>query len=255
MPFSLDLADALLVGGIFILGGLVKGVAGFGLPTISLGLMALTRPVPEAMALVLLPTITTNAWQALAGGALRPTLRRLWAFLLAAAAGTLLAAWQIGRTNSALLAAILGLALVASSLVALLGPRWAAPSPAKERWLSPVMGGVSGILAGLTGSFMVPAAPWLAAMRLPPDVFVQGFGLGAIVATVCLALALAGQGLLPPGLGLASVAVLAPAFLGMGIGRRLRHRLSDTGFRQVVQVLLLVLGLYLAGRNLLPMLS
>ena len=98
MPLSFDLADALLVAGIFTLGGLVKGVAGFGLPTISLGLMALTRPVPEAMALVLLPTIATNAWQALAGGALRPTLRRLWGFLLAAAVGTLAAAGQIART-------------------------------------------------------------------------------------------------------------------------------------------------------------
>lgn len=252
MPLSFDLADALLVAGIFVLGGLVKGVAGFGLPTISLGLMALTRPVPEAMALVLLPTIATNAWQALAGGALRPTLRRLWGFLLAAAVGTLAAAGQIARADAALLAGILGVALVASSAVALLGPRWPVPSPERERWLSPVMGGTSGVLAGLTGSFMMPAAPWLAALRLPPDVFVQGFGLGAIVATACLAVALAGQGLLPPGLGLASLAVLAPAFLGMALGRRLRHRLSETAFRQVVQALLLALGLYLAARNLLP---
>jgi uncharacterized membrane protein YfcA len=132
--------------------------------------------------------------------------------------------------------------------LALLGPRWPVPSPERERWLSPVMGGISGALAGLTGSFITPAAPWLAALRLPPDVFVQGFGLGAVVATVCLAVALAGQGLLPPGLGLASVAVLLPTFAGMAIGRGLRQRLPEAGFRRTVQILLLALGAYLAVR-------
>lgn len=250
MPFPFDLADALLVAGIFLLGGLVKGVAGFGLPTISLGLLALTRPLPEAMPLVLLPTITTNIWQALAGGALKSALRRLWGFLLAAAVGTLGAAGMLSRADAAVLAGILGVVLVLSSAMALLGPNWPVPSPGKERVLSPVMGGLSGVLAGLTGSFMVPAAPWLAALRLPPDVFVQGFGLGAVVATLCLALALAGQGLLPPGLGLASCAVLVPAFLGMTAGRWLRQGMREATFRRVVQLCLLVLGCYLAVRNL-----
>jgi hypothetical protein len=37
----------------------------------------------------------------------------------------------------------------------------------------------------------------------------------------------------------------------MTLGRRLRGRLSDRGFRLVVQAFLLMLGLYLAVRNLL----
>jgi uncharacterized membrane protein YfcA len=114
------------------------------------------------------------------------------------------------------------------------------------------MGGVSGILAGLTGSFLVPAAPWLAALRLPPDLFVQGLGLGAVVATACLAAAMAGQGLLPPGLSLASGAVLMPAFLGMALGRRLRQRMPEARFRRVAQVFLMALGSYLAARSFAP---
>lgn len=247
---AFDPADALLVSAIFVVGGLVKGVAGFGLPTVGLGLLALSRPLPEAMALMLLPTISTNVWQALAGGAMRETLGRLRWFLLAAAAGTLLAAGAISKADARALTGLLGALLVVSSCLALFGPRWPAPSPGRERWLSPVMGGLSGALAGLTGSFITPAAPWLAALRLPPDVFVQGFGLGGVVATACLAVALAGQGLLPPGLGLASVAVLAPTFAGMVAGRALRKRLPEARFRRVVQWCLLLLGAYLAIRSL-----
>ena len=245
-----DPADVALVFAIFTLGGVVKGVAGFGLPTISLGLLVLTRPLPEAMALVLLPTLATNVWQALASGALRPVLRRLGGFLVASFLGTLIAAGQLARADAAILAGLLGLLMAASAAMALLGPRWPQPAPSTERWLGPVMGGVSGAIAGLTGSFMMPAAPFLAALRLSPDAFVQAFALGAVVATLTLAAAMAGQGMIPPDLGLAAVLVLVPAFLGMGIGRHLRGRLSEQGFRRVVQGCLLVLGLYLAVRNL-----
>lgn len=253
MPMTpgFDVADAALVFGIFVLGGLVKGIAGFGLPTISLGLLALTRPLPEAMPLALLPTLATNLWQAFGGGALRPVLRRMGGFLAAAFLGTLLAAGQLARADAALLGGLLGLLTAASAAMALLGPRWPQPAPESERWLSPAVGGVSGAIAGLTGSFMMPAAPWLAALRLPPDAFVQAFALGAVVATVTLGAAMGAQGLIPPGLGLASVAVLAPAFLGMALGRRLRGALSEADFRRTVQLFLLALGLYLAVRNLL----
>ena len=250
MPFAFDPVDALLVFAIFTLGGTVKGLAGFGLPTVTLGLLALTRPMQEAMALALLPTLATNVWQALGGGAIRPVLRRLGGFLLAACLGTLATAGQLSRADAALLAGLLGLLMATSAATALLGPRWPQPSPGAERWLSPVMGGVSGAISGLTGSFMMPAAPWLAALRLPPDAFVQAFALGAVVATMTLALAMGAQGLIPPSLGLAAVLVLAPAFLGMALGRRLRGALSDQGFRTAIQLCLLVLGIYLAVRNL-----
>jgi hypothetical protein len=247
---SFDPADAALLAAIFGLGGLVKGVAGFGLPTVTLGLLALTRPLPEAMALAVLPTIVTNIWQAFMGGALRPALRRHGMFLIAACLCTALAAGHLARADAAVLAGALGLLMMASAALTLARPRLPAPSPARERWLSPIMGGASGAITGLTGSFMMPAAPWLAALRLPPDAFVQAFALGAVTATVTLAVALAAQGLMPPRIGLASAAALAPALLGMALGRALRGRLPETVFRRVVQSCLLALGLYLVLRNL-----
>jgi hypothetical protein len=244
------LGMAALVAGIFGLGGFVKGVVGFGLPTITLGLLALTRPLPEAMTLVLAPTIATNIWQALAGGQLRPTLRRLRGFLLLSGIGTLAGTALLAVVDARLLSGLLGLLLLASSLSGLFGPRWPSPTPQREAWLSPLIGAVSGAAAGLTGSYMMPAAPWLTALRLPPDQFVQGFGLGATLVTVLLSLGLAGQGMLTLGLGVASLGVLAPAFAGMSAGRLLRGRLPEAWFRRLVHGFLLLLGLQLAWRGL-----
>lgn len=247
MP-AIDLADALLVAAIFALGGLVKGVAGFGLPSLGIGLLALTRPLPEAIALMLLPTLATNAWQAFAGGALRPVLRRLRGFLPAAALGTLAGAFLLGVVSSRTASGVLGGLLTTSAALALFGPAWPIPSAARERWLAPLMGLLSGVGAGLTGSFVVPAVPFLAALRLGRDELVQAFGLGAVISTAVLAATLAGQRLLPPGLGLASAAVLVPTFAGMATGRRVRGALSDAWFRRVVQSGLLLLGGYLVAR-------
>ncbi len=247
---SLFLPASLIVAGIFLLGGFVKGVVGFGLPTITLGLLALTRPLPEAMALAVAPTLATNIWQGLAGGQLRATVSRLRGFLLFSGLGTLAATGLLARSDARLLAGLLGLLIMASALLALLGPRWPQPAPPRERLLSPVMGLLAGIANGLTGSYMMPSAPWLAAIRLPPDQFVQAFGLGATIATASLALGLASQGMITAELGLGGVAVLAPTFLGLWLGRLVRARLAENWFRQVVQAFLLVIGLQLVIRGL-----
>jgi uncharacterized membrane protein YfcA len=242
------MADLLIILPIFLLAGLVKGVAGFGLPTVSIALLALVRPLPEAMALMLVPSLATNLWQAFAGGQLRAVAPRLGVFLGCAAVATFAAAGQLARADVVLLSGLLGVVLVASSALALAAPSLPAPSRATERWLAPPMGAVSGAIAGLTGSFLVPAAPWLQAIRLPREQFVQGFGLGVVLVNGALAAALAGAGLLPAGLGLASLAGVVPAFAGMAAGRRLRTRLDEAAFRRVVQVALGALGAWLAVR-------
>ncbi|WP_137127477.1 sulfite exporter TauE/SafE family protein [Roseomonas sp. HF4] len=241
------MVDILLI---FLIAGVVKGVAGFGLPTVSIALLALLRPLPEAMALMLLPSLATNIWQAFAGGTLRLVAPRIGAFLLCAVAATYVAAGLLARADTALLSGLLGLLLVASSTLALAAPTLPAPSRRVERWLAPPMGAVSGAIAGLTGSFLVPAAPWLQAIRLPREQFIQGFGLGVVLVNAALAAGLAGAGLLPTELGVASLAGLAPAFAGMALGRRLRQRLDEGAFRRVVQVALGLLGAWLAVRGL-----
>lgn len=244
------MTDLLLILVVFLAAGLVKGVAGFGLPTVSIALLALVRPLPEAMALMLVPSLATNVWQAFAGGTLRAVTPRIGPFLLCAAAATFVAAGLLARADAVLLSGMLGVVLVASSAVALAAPQLPAPSRRAERWLGPPMGAASGAIAGLTGSFLVPAAPWLQAIRLPREQFVQGFGLGVVLVNGALAAGLAGAGLLPVELGLASLAGLVPAFAGMALGRRLRLRLDEAAFRRVVQVALGLLGAWLAVRGL-----
>jgi uncharacterized membrane protein YfcA len=241
-------ADVFLIGLIFILAGFVKGVAGFGLPTVSVALVALLRPIPEAIALMLVPAFVTNVWQGLAGGQLRVVVPRIGVFLACAVAGTIAAAWHLASVDGRLLSGLLGLSLLASATLALAAPNLPAPRRKLERLLAAPMGLVSGIMAGFTGSFLVPAAPWLQAIRLPREQFVQAYGFCVLLINASLTLALAFSGVITGDIGAMSLLALVPAFAGMLLGQRLRFSLPEARFRQVVQVLLWFIGAWLALR-------
>lgn len=233
----------------FTLAGLVKGVIGLGLPTVSLGLMTAFVGLPQAMALLLAPSFITNVWQACSGGQGRAVLRRIWPFLTMATVTVWLGAMALTRLDTAVLSAMLGALLVAYALVNLFGIRIAVPV-AHERWVGPAIGGMNGVLTGMTGSFVVPGVMFLQAIGLPRDQLIQAMGMLFTTSTVALGLALQGNGLMSQDLGLASVLAVVPAIGGMMIGTRIRARLSETQFRRIFFHALLLLGLYILYKAL-----
>ena len=66
MTWSPDLL--ILVTLTFLLAGTVKGVIGMALPTVSLGILAATLGLKEAIVLMLVPSFVTNVWQGVIGG-------------------------------------------------------------------------------------------------------------------------------------------------------------------------------------------
>ncbi|WP_119165901.1 sulfite exporter TauE/SafE family protein [Algihabitans albus] len=239
-----------LVGATFLLAGFVKGVIGLGLPSISLALLTATLGLQPAIALMLVPSLATNLLQGLTGGHLRGVLRRIWPFLLCATATIWFGAMALTRIDPAVLSGLLGLLLVAYAAVGL-GRLQITLSAKLEPFAGIVFGTTNGLLSGMTGSFTVPGVLYLQASGLERDQLIQAMGLLFSLSTLGLAVALGGQNLLRADLGALSAAALLPALLGMELGRRLRHRLSEAVFRRVFLLALLGLGLYLAGRNLL----
>src|SRR5256885_10649777 len=79
----------LLIAAAFLLAGFVKGTLGLGLPTVSMGLLAVTMPPAQALAIVIVPAIVTNIWQTFVGPYLRDIIRRLWPLLV----GTVIGIW------------------------------------------------------------------------------------------------------------------------------------------------------------------
>jgi len=243
------LETVVIVGLTFLAAGLVKGVVGLGLPTVAIAVLTATIGLKPALALLLVPAFATNLWQSLVGGGLGEILRRTGTLLLGVVAGTWVGVRVLAGSDETLLAALLGVILALYAVVKLLDVH-IRHRPESEPWLSPAIGTVNGVLTGMTGSYAIPALFYLEAMGFPRDRFVQVMGVLFLTSTVALAAALGGQSLLSVETGVMSFAAVAPSLIGMVLGARIRHRLSETTFRKTFFVALLVLGMVIVWRSL-----
>ena len=192
-------------------------------------------------------SFVTNVWQGAVGGGFVSIMRRLWSLLVAGCIGTWLAAGVLARAVTALLSVVLGIVLSVYSVVSLTTPQ--VPPPGRwERGLSPAVGAMSGVLTGLTGTFVIPAVLYFQALGLPRDMLVQTMGVWFTTATLALAVSLEGHNLLPAGLGALSVMALVPAIIGMMLGQRIRRSMHEGQFRHVLFGKLLILGVYIVAR-------
>lgn len=228
----------------FLFAGIIKGVIGLGLPTVSLALLTVAIDLPTAMALLLVPSFVTNLWQASFGGNARVILLRIWPFLLMATSTIWIGARALNHFELSLLSALLGILLVAYSGANLSGLSLSISS-GQEKWSGPLFGIANGILTGMTGSFVVPGVMFLQAIGLSREALIQAMGILFALSTLVLGLALKSNDLLTIEHGLHSSMGLLPAIAGMLLGQQIRLSISEKLFRKLFFCALLMLGAYI----------
>lgn len=244
---SEDLFIIVLIALIFVAAGLVKGVVGMGLPTVAMGALSLVMAPVAAAAMLVVPSFVTNVWQLFAGPPFGSLVRRFGLMMLAICAGTALTIGVLTGQSSSLAPVALGSALMLYGAVGLAAPRFTVPGRV-ERWLSPLVGFLTGLVTGATGVFVIPAVPYFDSLNLTKEELVQAVGLSFTVSTVALAVALALRGQFHFAAAGNSVVAVLPALLGMFIGQRVRNKLRPEVFRVCFLAGLAVLGAYMIVR-------
>ncbi len=239
-----------LVVGTFLLAGFIKGVIGMGLPVVALAFLGSTLGVREALTIMIIPGLATNTWQALAGPAFSTLIRRLWGFLAAACVGIWFGVGVLAGVKSATMVAVLGVTLCTYCAVTLLRAQLPPPG-AREPWMSPLMGGLGGVMFGMTGIMIVPGILYLQTLGFRRDVFVQALGITFVAITLALGTSLTGRGLMTQDLALMSLTALIPTAAGLVLGQRYRHHISEERFKRIFFFALLVIGLDMLRRSLL----
>jgi uncharacterized membrane protein YfcA len=235
---------------VFFVAGIVKGLVGIGLPTITLALTSFVLPLSDMIALIALPTVVTNLWQAAVGGHFKKIVRRQWPLILPMVVTLFVTMWLIGRTTPQWAFFVLASILVIYGGLGLLRIRLHIHADL-EKPFAPVIGLISGVVAGLIGVPVVPLMPYMQALDVKPVELVQSLGVIVSVASLVLTASLLRYGLLDQRHVLVSAFAVVPAVAGQMVGAQIRRRLSIEQFRQVVFWALLLTGLYTFASRLL----
>lgn len=238
------------VAAIFALAGLVKGVIGMGLPTVAIGLLGLMMPPAQAAAMLIVPSLVSNIWQAVVGGSFRELIARLWPLFAGIAIGTFVGALYLVHSGDSAATLWLGVALAVYALLGLFKIEFKVPA-ARERSIGFISGIVTGVITVATGVFAIPMVPYLQGLGLDRHRMVQALGLCFTVCTVMLAAALRHAGEISADLLWPSLVGLIAVLVGMRLGQLLRGHIRPDVFRLCFFVGLLMLGVHLALRSVL----
>ena len=242
------MSDPLLIfiAAAFLLAGFIKGVVGLGLPTVAMGLLAVTMPPSRALAIVIVPAIVTNIWQTFAGPYFRDIVRRLWPLMIGTVIGIWLNAGMLTGPYARYGGIVLGVLLV---IYAIIGLRKFSFHVARrdEKWIGGVVGLVTGAVSAATGVQVIPSMPFMQSIGMEKDELVQALGVFFTVATVSLAFNLTSAGLLTVAVALPGAIAMAASFAGMFIGQAVRSRMQAEAFRRWFLIAMILLGVYLVG--------
>ncbi len=239
----------LVVAGAFFVAGIAKGAIGMGLPPITLALMSFSLPLADALAMMVVPTIATNLWQAVGGHGLGRLMRRFRSMAVTAIAALIFVAATFGKLGSEKAIAWIGIILMAYAALALTAWRPRIPHDV-ERWANPLAGLASGAVAGVTGVAAVPFLPYMQSLEIDRNDLVQALGIMFVAITGALSIALAVQGTFTATNLAGGFGALAPTFAGVWLGQKARHAISPEAFRRAFLVGMFAIGLQMASRLL-----
>lgn len=252
-------ATILVVVGVILFGGLVKGFTGFGYAIASTAILAILIDPAVAVVVVILPMLAANI--TLIGeidrADLSSCIARFWPFVLAAAVGTVLGMLLLDVIPEQPLRGgigvfTLGYVVVRQPWIALPGKHrftgfcFRENSYAKIGW-----GFVSGVIFGVA-NIGVQIVAYLDTLRLSRSTFVGVLamiliGISTLRVGIALELGLFGG----ESIFLLSAVAIVPGLLGVAIGRRLRYRVDQEIQLIGIMALLSIIGIRLTVAGVL----
>ena len=232
----------------FFFAGFIKGLTGLGFSSTCLPFLVLALGLKTAIPLILLPSLATNTAVIVDAGHAGETLRRFWPMYLMTLLGLRLGLYFLVSFDEAGLVAALGVVLILYGAYALAKPELRLPAHL-EKPLAIPSGFLTGVINGCTGCQLVPSMPFLMALQLDPNRFLQAINISFSLSSLMVAAGLAKFGLLTWKIAGLSLLSFVPVFSGVWIGSRLRKRLSVAGFRVAALAVMMLLGALLLMRQ------
>ena len=223
-------------------GGLIKGALGVGTPLLTVPLMALVLPAQTAVAVMAIPVVVANLWQASQAKRFAVVVSRFWPAFFAVLAGTYIGVAILSTIDERTLLLFVGVVVIAFTILQSSSYSFNLSS-AMEKPAGVAFGFSSGVIGGVSSMFGPMLIVYLVSIKdLDKNQFVGAISFLYVAAVVPWALILYAFGILDMRLFVLSVAATVPVTLGLIVGQNLRQRISEQRFHRLVLLILLLSG-------------
>jgi hypothetical protein len=230
-----------------LLAAYIKGVIGFGFPTVSTPILALFLEPRAAIVVLILPNLVMDGIQMIRKPGLVDTLRRHAILLLFGIGGTFLGTQFLVWVSSQKLLLILGTFVLVFVAVNVGQLSFRLP-PSLEPYLSPPIGLFAGVLGGVTNVPGLPLVLYFYALGMSKDEFIRSIAFSFLVYKCAQFGSVIYFGLLTWQLFGLSVLLTAGGLGAFWFGLRTQDRVDQVTFNRFVLGFLGVIGVWLVVR-------
>lgn len=240
LEITLDLQSLAIIFIALGLGSFAKGMTGLGLPIFAIPVMSAALGVEHAVAIMVIPSLLSNAWLVIIHRKYLPLLRRLWPFLLAGILGGVLGSWSLAIIPPNILILLLIIWLGAYLILQYTHPEFGI-SDKTNKWVGPAIGLASGATQGATGISAPLIAPYIQSLKLEPLEYVFAVTFAFAAFSVSQLVALTEFDILTPARLYESLLALVPVMICLPLGVRASGVISKKTFdRALIAIFILM---------------
>lgn len=226
---------------IFLAGGMVKGLIGVGLPTVTLTLLSFVFDIKDSISIILIPVILTNLYQMLDGNSLKEIIGEVKFFLIGSFLFIFPGFYFLTILKSDTILAILALLLIINSFMSLIKYEIKLKNY-KSKAIQLGIGSLTGITTGVTSIYTMPFIFLIQSLNYSKNKVIQLMGLSFFIFACMQLILFSSHGMLD--FDKLSISLLAclPILAGVYFGTALRKKISETLFKTLFNIMLVAMG-------------
>lgn len=226
---------------IFLAGGMVKGLIGVGLPTVTLTLLSFVFDIKDSISIILIPIILTNLYQMFDGNYLKEIIGEVKFFLIGSFLFIFPGFYFLTILKSDTILAILALLLIINSFMSLMKYEIKLKNY-KSKAIQLGIGSLTGITTGVTSIYTMPFIFLIQSLNYSKNKVIQLMGLSFFIFACMQLILFSSHGMLD--FDKLSISLLAclPILAGVYFGTALRKKISETLFKTLFNIMLVVMG-------------
>lgn len=230
-------------------GAFVKGVAGVGLPVVSVPVMASVLGVEHALAVMIIPSFVANISMVWMLRREASANRELVAFTALGVGGIVLGTWILSAVDRHVMLLVLGAWVGVYLVMRAVRPDFAISGRAGLK-VAPFVGFVAGVSQSSTGLSFPVFGPYWQARSLGRDRFAFNCSALLMVFSVVQFASFASFDFLSPERIVEGLLALIPLAVALPLGVKVAHRIDQRKFDRLVVAILLVSAVTLVYRGL-----